>query len=150
MEYLEQSFLVPFNYRVYFTEDLFNPANPLLADFFSGMAQADEKPRLLIVADQGVVDAMPALTSRIRAYFTGKKVKPVGDILVVPGGEIVKNDDRYVGQIIDAVDRHGIDRHSYVMAIGGGAVLDAVGYAAASVTSGSRRRYCRRTTLGLA
>ncbi len=138
MEYLEQSFLVPFNYRVYFTEDLFNPANPLLAEFFSGMAQADEKPRLLIVADQGVVDAMPALGSHIRAYFAGKQVKPVGDILVVPGGEIVKNDDRYVSQIIDAVDRHGIDRHSYVMAIGGGAVLDAAGYAAAIAHRGIR------------
>ncbi len=138
MEYLEQSFLVPYNYRVYFTDDLFSPANPLLSGFFAEMIPPGETAKLLVVADQGVMDRLPAIGPHIRAYFAGSTVKLSGDLLVVPGGEAVKNDDRYVGQIIDAVDQYGIDRHSYIMAIGGGAVLDAVGYAAAIAHRGIR------------
>ncbi len=44
--------------------------------------------------------------------------------MVITGGENAKNEENYFNQIIDAIDRHGIDRHSYVAAIGGGAVLD--------------------------
>ncbi|WP_197734072.1 hypothetical protein [Sphingobacterium daejeonense] len=32
--------------------------------------------------------------------------------------------------IIQAVDQYGIDRHSYIVGIGGGAILDLVGFAA--------------------
>ena len=138
MEYLEQSFLVPFNYRVYFTENLFHPENSVLADFFAEMVPAGETAKLLIVADQGVMSAHPTLGSAIRSHFESGQVKLTGDVLVIPGGEAVKNDEQYVSQVIDAVDRYGIDRHSYVMAIGGGAVLDTVGYAAAIAHRGIR------------
>ena len=37
-----------------------------------------------------------------------------------------------------AINVHGVDRHSYVVVIGGGAVLDAVGYAAATAHRGVR------------
>jgi 3-dehydroquinate synthase len=43
----------------------------------------------------------------------------------------VKNDEQYFYKLVDAVNKHGIDRHSYLIAIGGGSVLDVAGYAAA-------------------
>ena len=58
--------------------------------------------------------------------------------MTVPGGETVKNDLAHVERMQDAIHTHGIDRHSYVIAIGGGAVLDAVGLAAATAHRGVR------------
>jgi 3-dehydroquinate synthase len=58
--------------------------------------------------------------------------------LVVPGGEAIKNHEGPVDEIRSAIDVHGVDRHSYVVVIGGGAVLDAVGYAAATAHRGVR------------
>jgi 3-dehydroquinate synthase len=59
-------------------------------------------------------------------------------IVVVPGGEAVKNDARHVDDIHRAINDAGLCRHSYVVAIGGGAVLDAAGYAAATAHRGIR------------
>jgi 3-dehydroquinate synthase len=66
---------------------------------------------------------------------------------VVPGGEAIKNDADGVGAIHAAIDAHRVDRHSYVVAIGGGAVLDAVGYAAATAHRGVRLVRVPTTTL---
>src|SRR5690606_38336874 len=58
-------------------------------------------------------------------------VKLTSEPLILPGGEICKNQTKNLEQIIAAVDQYGIDRHSYIVAIGGGALLDLVGFAAA-------------------
>jgi len=58
--------------------------------------------------------------------------------LVVPGGECAKNDLTNVATIQQAIHQYGICRHSYVMAIGGGAVIDMVGFAAATAHRGVR------------
>src|SRR5690606_6380451 len=61
--------------------------------------------------------------------------------------ETIKNQKDAIDRIIDSVDRWGIDRHSYIMAIGGGAVLDAVGYAAAIAHRGIRHLRVPTTVL---
>jgi 3-dehydroquinate synthase len=131
MSHLQQSLAVRFTYNVFFTEKLFNPTNSLLADFLT--QQADEtKKKLLFVIDSGVADTHPTLQADINAYFTQHLdlVEFIPDLLLIPGGEAAKNDLALVDQLVDAVDRYGIDRHSYVVAIGGGSVLDLVGFAA--------------------
>jgi len=55
----------------------------------------------------------------------------VEDVLILAGGEQVKNDTSALDQTLEAIDAYGIDRHSFVAAIGGGAFLDMVGYASA-------------------
>ena len=65
-------------------------------------------------------------------------VQLVPEVVIVPGGEILKNDIKYFDQILEAVNEHKIDRHSYIAAIGGGSVLDLVGYAAAVSHRGIR------------
>jgi 3-dehydroquinate synthase len=57
---------------------------------------------------------------------------------VLPGGERVKNNEDYFYKVVDAVNACGIDRHSYIVAIGGGSLLDLVGYAAAVSHRGIR------------
>lgn len=140
MDHLHQTFSVRFSYSILFTERLFDRANPVLADFFSQQVTTDARKKLLFVIDSGVADAQPDVQNDIRTYFKehADLVDLVAEFLIIPGGEIAKNDPDFVEQIVDAVDRHGIDRHSYVAAIGGGSVLDLVGYAAAISHRGIR------------
>ncbi|RZM21340.1 MAG: 3-dehydroquinate synthase, partial [Pedobacter sp.] len=88
--------------------------------------------KILFVVDQGVAETHPTLLKDIKAYFDHYSgVRLIQDILVIPGGEACKNDVSLFDKLVDAVNVFGIDRHSYIAAIGGGAVLDLVGYAAA-------------------
>lgn len=129
MSYLEQSFSVSFQYKIFFTTSLFKLSNSTLSNFFSAQSSANKK--ILFVIDQQVAEFHPYLLNEIKAYFNPiKSIDLVQDILVVPGGEVSKNDVHFFNQVIEAVNDYGIDRHSYIAAIGGGAVLDMVGYAA--------------------
>jgi len=133
MKYLQQSFSVKFEYKVYFTSGLFDLSNPLLNDFL----KAEGHPKkIFFVVDEG---AGRVLEDRIRAYFdVYKAVNLIPEILFIPGGEQVKNDTQYFNQILEAVNTHKIDRHSYIAAVGGGSVLDLAGYAAAISHRGIR------------
>lgn len=136
MKTIQQTFSVPFEYYVHFTENLFDNNNQLFAEVV-------KSPRILkayFVIDRGVVDTHPALVKQIRDYadaYVDYFELPT-DPLVVPGGETLKNDSQYLEKIIDACNTHGIDRHSYIVAIGGGALLDMVGFAAAVTHRGIR------------
>lgn len=131
MSYLEQSFSVKFDYKIYFTTALFHLENTILANFFKERS-ATGGQKIYFVLDEGVALAHPNLTNEITAYFAlNQDVKLIPDFLIVPGGEAAKNNTDLFDQIVAAVDTYGIDRHSYIAAIGGGAVLDLVGYAAA-------------------
>lgn len=140
MSHLQQSFTVKFVYNVFFTGKLFDSTNSLLADFFTQQATVETRKKLLFVVDSGVIDAHPDLTATIQSYFAqhSELVELIPDLLVIPGGEAAKNDPDLVEKIVEAVDTYGIDRHSYVAAIGGGSVLDLVGYAAAISHRGIR------------
>ncbi|TCC97897.1 3-dehydroquinate synthase [Pedobacter hiemivivus] len=131
MSFLEQSFSVKFDYKIYFTNSLFQSTNTILADFFKGRP-AEGSQKIFFVIDEGVAITHPNLISDIKAYFKKcSELNLINDIMIIPGGEASKNDPQLFDQLVEAVDVHGIDRHSYIAAIGGGAVLDLVGYAAA-------------------
>ncbi|MBX9851589.1 MAG: 3-dehydroquinate synthase, partial [Cytophagaceae bacterium] len=55
-----------------------------------------------------------------------------------PGGEVVKNDTDHLQTVLDAIERNKLCRHSFLAGIGGGAVLDMVGYAATIAHRGVR------------
>lgn len=137
-ESIEQSFTVTYRYQVHFTKDLFAANNPVLARFFASHA-TDSMAKVLVVVDDGVAAHHPELLPDVRAYFAAlPDILLIADLIVVNGGEHAKNDHAVVDTIIAAVDRYGIDRHSYIICIGGGAVLDAVGYASAIAHRGIR------------
>jgi 3-dehydroquinate synthase len=132
MSYIQQSFSVPFEYRVYFTEKIFDPANPCLASFLESRAEKGIRKKLLFIVDEGVTEAHAGLQEQIAAYCAElDNFELVQDVIVVPGGEAAKNDLQLFYWLVNAIDQHAIDRHSYVVAIGGGSVLDLVGYVAA-------------------
>ncbi len=133
---LQQSFVVPFDYPVYFTDHIFNPKNSTLAT----LLKSKNHPKVLYVADEGVVSHHTTLLSSIENFnqFYKNNFQACNKIIVIPGGETAKNNPKYVERILDAVNKYGVDRHSFIVGIGGGAVLDAVGFAAAIAHRGIR------------
>lgn len=132
MDYLQQSFDIKFEYRVHFTSGLFDISNTLFKNFFYNHKIAGIDQKIFFVADEKVINAHPGLLGEIDNYFkTFPIISIAGEVLVIPGGETAKNDINFLMQIVDAVDQYGIDRHSYLAAIGGGSVLDLAGFAAA-------------------
>ncbi len=71
-------------------------------------------------------------------------------VQLVPGGESVKNDVHIIERILRCFHHADLDRRSYVVVIGGGAVLDAVGFAAAIAHRGIRLIRIPTTTLAQA
>ena len=139
MDVIRQKVRVDFEYPVYFTTGVIAPSNLLLRDLVA--RSADRSPSdFIAVLDQGVLDHHPRLLEQIADYAHRHRtvLHLAGPIVVVPGGEAVKNDPRHVDAIHHAINEAGLCRHSYVVAIGGGAVLDAAGSAAATAHRGIR------------
>jgi len=134
-----QRFSVPFEYVVCFTKGVFAADNPLLARVLSGQ-EPGRRHRVLCILDHGVHAAWPQLDQAICAYFQAHShaLDLVAPPLVVTGGELAKQSTEVVDRVHAAIRRHGIDRHSFVLGVGGGAMLDAVGYAAATAHRGVR------------
>ncbi|MEL6909739.1 MAG: 3-dehydroquinate synthase [Cyanobacteria bacterium J06598_4] len=134
---IQQKVQVNFTYGVHFTRGLFNLDNPLLSE----VVGANNKPKSIIVAvDAGVLEQHPQLVDQIKAYTSqfSEKLKLAARPIIVPGGEAAKNDPLLINQIQIVIEQVGLCRHSYVLAIGGGAVVDMVGYAAATAHRGVR------------
>lgn len=133
---LEQSFSVPFRYPVAFTENLFDPENQILANVLRG----DRRPKVLFVIDSGVTDTHPHLINQVKSYASvhSEVFTLAAEPLIAIGGETCKNEESEYQKIVQATHLYGIDRHSYIAAIGGGAVLDMVGFAAAISHRGIR------------
>jgi 3-dehydroquinate synthase len=134
-----QTFDISYEYPVVFTRDAFGSGNRSLIEVLA-RKEADKLHRCGIFVDDGVLSALPDLGNRISAYasFHAKHLQIVGELVAVPGGERCKNDPDTIPRLLEKFSELAIDRHSFVMAIGGGAVLDAVGYAAAIFHRGVR------------
>lgn len=133
---------VTFRHRIVFTRDAFASGNTALGEILSEGGGR----RVLAVIESNVANAWPILARQVQSYLeaTGLDVRGVD---VLPGGEPVKADDSLVRRIWERIDSCHIDRHSYLIAIGGGAFLDAVGYAAATAHRGVRLVRFPTTTL---
>lgn len=139
MEFLRQVFDIRFEYKVFFTTGLFDAKNDVFRSFLKDKKSAGVTRKILFVLDNGCVKHHPNLVQDIKKYFVGEPdVRLIEDMILLPGGEATKNSEEYFQRIIQAVNTYGIDRHSYLVAIGGGSVLDVAGYAAAVAHRGIR------------
>lgn len=138
MNSLQQNFTVNYNYDIYFTKNVFNRSNPLLTNIVNKNSEGPQK--LLIVIDEGVYKSTPGLLDSIESYvqFHQEEIVMVCPPVIIPGGEEAKNNTAYFQRVMDAVNTYHVCRHSYVIAIGGGAVLDLVGFVSAVAHRGVR------------
>lgn len=138
-EIVWQRFSVPFEFPVAFTRGLFDPDNPLFAQTVRHREPA-KRHRCLVFIDDGVNQALPGLSQTIVDYATAHSdaIELVRPPEIVAGGEKIKTELTHLESLQDRIHETRIDRHSYVIAIGGGALLDAVGLAAATAHRGVR------------
>jgi 3-dehydroquinate synthase len=136
---IEQRFSVPFAYDVTFTRDAFAPENAALVEAFA-RREPERRHRVLPIVDASVAAAFPELTGWLTAYFTrhAARLQLVAPPALVVGGEAAKNDPQVVARLHALFHEHHMDRHSFALVLGGGAVQDAAGFAAATAHRGLR------------
>lgn len=134
-----QKITVPFEYPVYFTTDVFAPTNPDLVEAVS-RKEPSRRHRLLVIVEQAIADAWPRLTRDVAAYIGrhADRLELAAEPWVVMGGEVIKNDPSALARLQARLCELRLDRQSFVVLVGGGALLDAGGYAAATVHRGVR------------
>jgi 3-dehydroquinate synthase len=146
---VRQRITVSWEFPVVFTRDLFSPANLVLAETLDRLGE-NRRHRAIVFIDAQVLAAHPQLPAKVQAYFAahGERIEMLAEPQIAPGGEPAKNDFALVeGFMRLLLDRH-LDRQSFVLIIGGGAVLDSVGLAAALVHRGVRQVRIPTTVLG--
>ncbi|MCW7503313.1 3-dehydroquinate synthase [Leptospira paudalimensis] len=137
---IQSEFQVSYRYEVFFAKHLFALGNSVISNFFDFQEQEGTKKKVLVVVDNGILEHQNHLLDSIHSYFETNvtSVQLVKNILTIPGGENAKNQNEFWELVSSAISEYGIDRHSYVMAIGGGAFLDMVGFATAVSHRGIR------------
>lgn len=134
-----QKFEVPYEFPVCFTEDVFNKNNKIFLDIIR-KNEKDKRHNIIFFIDEGITKHYGDLVTEIKQYINeyDKYLHLVTDPILVPGGEKIKSNLYFIEQIQESINQYNIDRHSYVIAIGGGAVLDAIGLVAATSHRGIR------------
>jgi len=140
-------FQVPFRHQLRLTDDCFGSDWPIVESLIDS---EQLESRVQVWVDRGVVDAAPLLMARLESCLDRSAKVKLMSLHEVVGGEQVKTSSDRVDKIFAAMNRDELDRRSYVMVIGGGAVLDAVGYAAAIAHRGIRLIRFPTTTLAQA
>src|ERR1051325_10257839 len=148
MSCIERTIQVSYRHRVYFTRGVFAPDNDLLKQVLA-LEKSNTIAKALVVLDETLSEAQPNLIAAIESYFTQHSpgLHLVCAPMVLEGGERVKNSYFHVSEIQSHVEKYHIDRHSYLIAVGGGALLDVVGLAAATAHRGVRHVRIPTTTL---
>jgi len=134
---------VSFRHRIRFTRGAFSSGNDLL----SGLLETRGHSKVLVFIENGIREHFPQLEGEIQDYFSDLNGIRLTGVEWLPGAEVAKRDDQVYQKAMSAIERHHIDRHSYIMVIGGGAFLDVIGYAAATGHRGVRLVRFPTTTL---
>jgi 3-dehydroquinate synthase len=124
-------------HRVIFTRDVFAAQNDTLADLLIPR-EPGGKARAMVFWDAGLETAFPGIAVKMKGWFSGRsdRVCLEAEPIALPGGEIVKNDFHQLERVWSSINEAKLCRHSFVIAMGGGAVLDMVGFGAATAHRG--------------
>lgn len=128
---VDGTFSVSWTHRLRFTRDVLATSNPVLATL---LPKNPEPTRVLTVLDDGLVAARPGLLNQVEGWLEhhSEHLTPAGPPLILPGGEDAKNGWSAYESTARAIAEGHICRRSIVLIFGGGALLDAVGFAAAT------------------
>ena len=142
---MNYDFEIPISYthRIRFTRDAFAPGNPVVAD----LLEEGRARKVIVYVETEIVRLFPNLKAQIADYLGRLDNVTLTEIVEQPGGEACKVSKSQIMEGIRPIERNGIDRHSYLFCIGGGAFLDVVGLAAATAHRGIRLVRFPTTTL---
>ena len=135
-ETTEYSFNIEYKHRITFTREIFNQNNNTLHSIITRNV-TQEIPKALLVVDEKVTLKNPLLRTKIVHYFQSfaHSINYCG-LLEYPGGETLKNDRTHLKDLYQKIEDHKLCRHSFIMALGGGALLDMVGFVSATAHRG--------------
>jgi 3-dehydroquinate synthase len=136
-----RSFEVRYTHRVFFTRGATDPANPAVDSALGAVR------RVLVAIEDAVHAAHPGYAAALLRRLGSRAVPQP---LILSGGEACKQTTGVYDTITRAIHETGIDRHSALLAIGGGAFLDAAGFAAATAHRGVQLVRFPTTTLSQA
>ena len=134
---------VNFRHQIRFTRGAFRAENSLVAE----LLETRGRSKVLVFVEEGLRVFFPKLEAEIQSYFSDLQGLSLAGVEWLPGGEEAKRGDAVYQAAMAQIEQKGIDRHSYVMVIGGGAFLDVIGYAAATGHRGVRLLRFPTTTL---
>ncbi len=134
-----QTFAVHYEYPVCFTEHLFAHDNPVFRETLA-RREPTRRHRVVVLIDSNVAASFPSLAHDIAGYVElhAESLELIAHPEVVPGGEQVKNDPALLTRLQQRLVELRVDRHNFVVGVGGGAFLDLVGYVASSTHRGIR------------
>lgn len=136
---ITSSFAVQFDYPVAFVHGAFELGNELLARTFDRLHEG-RRQRVVAVVDAGLAQAQPQLCANVEAYVHAHRdqLELAGPVELFPGGAAAKEGYANLEHVIWTLGNLHLDRQSFVLAIGGGSMLDAVGLAVSLVHRGVR------------
>ena len=149
-ERVDSPFSVAFRHRLHYTEDVLGRDHEVLSGVLEPSTGSPAK--VLFFVDENVAASVPSIAADLLGVVGSHphRCASAGEVRVVPGGESIKNDRAHLDRILRAINDADLDRRSYVVVVGGGAVLDAVGFAAAIAHRGIRLVRLPTTTLSQA
>jgi len=148
---IRRTFQVSYELQVQFTKNVFEPTNLVLKTVLD--QGGNGRPhKTIVILDEALASTQPDISRRIETYFEthSEQLQLVCPPIIIEGGERTKNSYFHVSEIHSHLDRYHIDRHSYVIGVGGGALLDVAGLAAATAHRGVRHVRIPTTTLSQA
>ena len=146
---IDVPFVVSFTHRLRHTLDVAGNDFDVLIDLLTG--DSEQPAKVQFWADSNLHDATADhldLASRLGERLASTdRVNLVGQTHTIIGGEQCKNSAEVLQQLLGLINDHDMDRRSYIIVAGGGAVLDVAGYAAAIAHRGIRLIRLPSTTL---
>ena len=121
---INAKFTVQWTHRLRFSTTSFSKN-----DVLDSLLEELKPVRTLVILDTGLANANKSFLKTLKSWCTHND-NVCSPPIVVVGGEVAKTNLDTVNQILEAVNEYAICRKSCIIAIGGGAVLDAVGFAA--------------------
>ena len=134
-----------FQHRVVFDRSVFAKENGTLEDVLE--YSESTRSRVFVLVEESLQQIFPDLEEQILSKLDSLAHYEARGLKHLLGGEGCKVNDKVYQLACNAIASAGIDRHSYVFAIGGGAFLDVIGFAAATVHRGVRLVRFPTTTL---
>ena len=126
---------MPYEFPVVFTEGVFDPENPALRDVLCRL-EPHKRHRVVVFVDDGLSGILQSISDYAKKH--SDIIELACAPIAMPGGEKIKSELHFVESAQQTLFDLHVDRHSFVIAVGGGAVLDAVGLVAATTHRGVR------------
>ncbi len=132
---VEYEISIPYKLSVHFTHNIFSAKNPLLCDIICSDNKTEPR-KVLVYLDSNIPES---LQEQVLTYFESyDRYLKLSCLSSLPGGERIKNNEAHLKCIYEDIDANSICRHSYIIAVGGGALLDVVGFASSTAHRGIR------------